>query len=1201
MTNRNTKRALLASFMALLLCFSSLMGTTFAWFTDSVTSSNNIIMSGNLDVELYYKNSVKTDWTEVDASTNIFKENTLWEPGHTEVVRLKVVNEGSLALKYQLGVGIVSETGSISANGTPFKVSDYIMYGIVDGEADYTRDSAIAAVKNAATELAKPYGSDTVTLAAGESKIVTMVVYMPETVGNEANAKKDAPLPTIKLGLNVRATQATAEGDSFDTDYDKDAVLPAVGSADKPANEPISITADKVTVNIPGAASAGVYALDISNTNVETVAGKTTLSLDITLTANGATVTAVSGVLYTVEIEIGKNLDVTAVTHKGSNVTGFSYDPITGIVTFTTDSFSPFTVTYAEAGSNSVFTPADPEAAEKLEQAEVVAVDENGNEYTTLTAAVRSGAAKLYFKKGADLGTITHLDVTNDLVIYGNGAYISGGEHDLAVDIYKPFTSDVTITVYNLHGIAVWGNRTTDYTLNVNLYNCENINRIYINGTAGKNHINLYNCTANAAAGSYATSVYSNANGSITVDGCTFTGISCPINLNHKVAGEQTVTVTNSTFVDCATEGTEAYFAPIRLYNSAEGANQTLTVADNTFTYSEGKAPVNSADVLLNAKHNNTDATGTIKADVQANAAIKKGVNVTLTHTVSNAAELYAIAAYVNQFDNYQHYYDGETVKLMNDIDLGGAEWIPIGDYRFSANRFCGTFDGQGYTISNFRITKKTDKNDENKSAYGFFGNLSGIVKNLTLDSVTVTPGAKFAGVLAGRFNGCTHKDSVSLIENCHVTNSTVLINNWTVGGLVGQWNEGTIKDCSVENTTITGYAAVGAIAGVALNKNDHLAENCTVKNCTIVQNGSHGEGWGDMFAGIVGSVHSEGVIVTMNGCTVENTTIKGEPSSALFGYVEDGAIVTVDGAKVVASSEALITAIKNNEKILLTNDIAVTESIAIKNADFVLDGNGYTITMTEGATNTYALFDITGGKATVKNVTFDGIKGGAVIRTVDVELNVDNVTVENCTVTQVQGLFRLMGKSTITNSTFVNNTCNMLISFNYDGANDDPQVLKNCVIKNNTCNDVAAVYYVKGAGATIDGNKFIGNKVKASAANGNGATLYMGFTENNTVTNNVFDGNTVTTHNASKRVAGALMVGYDTVITGNAFINNTASAADGHIVANDVCASVYYSDIDLSGNYWGGSAPVENDDYFVEYPDNNSVIINDYLTSFEQ
>ncbi len=156
------------------------------------------------------------------------------------------------------------------------------------------------------------------------------------------------------------------------------------------------------------------------------------------------------------------------------------------------------------------------------------------------------------------------------------------------------------------------------------------------------------------------------------------------------------------------------------------------------------------------------------------------------------------------------------------------------------------------------------------------------------------------------------------------------------------------------------------------------------------------------------------------------------------------------------------------------------------------------------------------------------------------------------------------------------------------------PFVLKNSVFENNTAN-TAVVYYVDGSGATIDGNKFIGNTTTSTA---NAATLYLGFTQNNVVTNNVFTNNKVTTSGTTKRAAGAVMIGYDAVITNNAFVGNTitATAAKG----NDVCASVYYTDIDLSGNYWGGSAPVENDDYFIEYPDAHSVIVNDFLTSYE-
>ena len=226
----STKKALMLSILSLVLCFSMLVGTTFAWFTDSVTSANNIIKSGNLDVELYYQAEGQTDWTKVTENTNVFKADTLWEPGHTEVVKLKVVNEGTLALKYHLGVNVASEIGSVNVNDEAFKLSDFIKFGIVDGAQTYTRDQAIAAVDATATALKTAYNSGTTALEAKndgntDEKIVTMVVYMPTTVGNEANAKTGAAVPTINLGINLYATQMTAESDSFNDQYDKNAII----------------------------------------------------------------------------------------------------------------------------------------------------------------------------------------------------------------------------------------------------------------------------------------------------------------------------------------------------------------------------------------------------------------------------------------------------------------------------------------------------------------------------------------------------------------------------------------------------------------------------------------------------------------------------------------------------------------------------------------------------------------------------------------------------------------------------------------------------------------------------------------------------------------------------------------------------------------------------------------------------------------
>ncbi len=218
MKKNTTRRALLMSLLSLLLCVSMLIGTTYAWFTDSVTSANNIIKSGNLDIDLEYWNG--SDWKDVSGSSEILDKNALWEPGYTETVYLKLTNAGSLALKYQLGVNIISEKEGVNQATETFKLSDYIYFDVVpDQEPEFA--SREDAMKNA---------TETQKISAGFSKAgsleadsdpvyLAMVIYMPTSVGNVAN-HDGATIPEINLGINVFATQYTSEADSFGPDYD---------------------------------------------------------------------------------------------------------------------------------------------------------------------------------------------------------------------------------------------------------------------------------------------------------------------------------------------------------------------------------------------------------------------------------------------------------------------------------------------------------------------------------------------------------------------------------------------------------------------------------------------------------------------------------------------------------------------------------------------------------------------------------------------------------------------------------------------------------------------------------------------------------------------------------------------------------------------------------------------------------------------
>ena len=229
-----------------------------------------------------------------------------------------------------------------------------------------------------------------------------------------------------------------------------------------------------------------------------------------------------------------------------------------------------------------------------------------------LTAAYKANADAITIvcRPGADVGELTHGHVADDITIYGNNAYISSGECDLEVDTYtfsrdtgKQVTSggaylekDITITAYELDNLGVWGERHTSHKVTVDLTDCDStdgitVQRVYISGTTGVNDITLTGCDF----GTKATSVYSNADGNVVIDNCSFTGAQVPVNFNHKANGTQTVAVQNSTFTNCGDNGDwEQFAAPVRFVNSGSGT-MTTTVATCTFTGTVGS----NGDILL--------------------------------------------------------------------------------------------------------------------------------------------------------------------------------------------------------------------------------------------------------------------------------------------------------------------------------------------------------------------------------------------------------------------------------------------------------------------------------------------------------------------------------------------------------------------------------------------------------------------------
>lgn len=226
-----TKRALLTSVLALVLSLAMLAGSTFAWFTDTASTGVNRIVSGNLDVGLEYwgvGEDGQKKWLTAENSEELFDENALWEPGYTQIVYLKVKNDGNLALTYAMQITPVHETVGVNVDGEEFKLSDYIKFGWTTFTAD--ENGTPVALDREAAQTGVGEGTQLGTtlhrqaakpMEAGAEELVALVAWMPENVGNEANYS--TVQPTIELSLKVLATQAAVESDSFNNTYDDDA------------------------------------------------------------------------------------------------------------------------------------------------------------------------------------------------------------------------------------------------------------------------------------------------------------------------------------------------------------------------------------------------------------------------------------------------------------------------------------------------------------------------------------------------------------------------------------------------------------------------------------------------------------------------------------------------------------------------------------------------------------------------------------------------------------------------------------------------------------------------------------------------------------------------------------------------------------------------------------------------------------------
>lgn len=471
-----------------------------------------------------------------------------------------------------------------------------------------------------------------------------------------------------------------------------------------------------------------------------------------------------------------------------------------------------------------------------------------------LTAAYKANAGDITIvcRPNADVGTMTHGHVADDLTIYGNNAYLSGGEYDLEVDTYQfsresgaqandgvALDKEITITAYELDNLSVWGQRNTAHKVTVNLTDCDgkeitgktNVQRVYISGTTGVNDITLTDCdflTNN-------TSVYSNADGKIEITDCSFTGTKVPVNFNHKADGTQTVTVKNSTFTDCGDNGDwKQYAAPVRFVNSGSGTS-TTTVDNCTFNNTVGS----NGDILIGDGRTNetfNDVTLTV-TNTAANVQAQKPGYYDGGSTDDNKKGSKNVAA-----------SDTFTSSIGEMISKGMADYVVVGGIAgFENTKFASFADA--YTAIKPKLEKlcasdalgqgaadvtKFDALFTNHDTNGNATLTYTITGNVTYDETgyanLLTMGRRASHYSNGRHlinfkfvGGSNDKTKDTLTVNSNIT----LPYEW--------WGEKTTTSISFENLTITGSASNGLYTYQPYFEGiDFKVDNCTLRGIKI-------------------------------------------------------------------------------------------------------------------------------------------------------------------------------------------------------------------------------------------------------------------------------------------------------------------------------------------------------------------------------
>ena len=249
-SSKATKRALLTSVLALLMCVTMLIGTTFAWFTDTASTAVNKIQAGTLDVDIVDKNGDSLDGKSLSFKDVNNNTDILWEPGATfNLDSFKIVNKGNLAFKYKVIIsGVNGNAKLLEAIDFFVKIGDAEKVALADWDGILLPEGKTATTDNE---------------VVGATDLITISGTMKKEAGNEYQG-----LSIDGIGITVVATQYTYEYDSKDNTYDADAGKDTAfyTLADFNALTEIPESVKVAYVNLNGASLEG--GLTIGNANI---------------------------------------------------------------------------------------------------------------------------------------------------------------------------------------------------------------------------------------------------------------------------------------------------------------------------------------------------------------------------------------------------------------------------------------------------------------------------------------------------------------------------------------------------------------------------------------------------------------------------------------------------------------------------------------------------------------------------------------------------------------------------------------------------------------------------------------------------------------------------------------------------------------------------------------------------------------------